>query len=826
MNLPNTGYSVTMSLLNKWLQSLVSLKGLLLISAILLLSGFIRPDSALVLERWYYQLGQHLSGPAQPAADIALIELEQEDLLQLQRDPGQSSLLPLLLQRDALIALVLDRPLREQEVAAERLLDWLEKSDSAPETVQAWQQQNQRFAELQQRLLQGNILLGLTESGVSAFPEQAYPVVQRDSVPWAALDWLPTDMLHSVRAWLQRRNSLQLASWPVDPRLQGPAYRALDSRAAGGPRQMIWEQESQLHPDLALALYLRQLARNLDINEEPTITSDLDYSVDMAHISQPISRSGQAWVPVAAQDRFSHYSQAQALAQAPKESLWILAGDSGLRHAVASSVWALQTQQTLVQPAWSHWLVAILTLLGLIYLLWVQPLFRNSMAMMMGVFLIITCSVIQVAWQLSYQQILPLPLVMVWFTVGSLLMLLWKQRQRQWHQLQWEHHNISYQLGQQWYQQGRLDEALVALRPCRSTDAVLTLLYDIAVQLERKRQYQEAARTYNLVVSRKPRFKDARKRALALQQLSEPAQVVTDFSATHSLVMPSQDLSKPVLGRYEVERELGRGAMGVVYLGLDPKIARQVAIKTLSYREFDTAQLNVIKERFFREAEAAGRLNHPNIVTVYDVGEETDLAFIAMDYVEGKSLDRCVSETTLLPVQDVYEIVIAVADALAYAHQQNIVHRDIKPGNIMFDQNSGQVKVTDFGIARIVDDSKTKTGDMLGSPVYMSPEQLKGTKVSGASDIYSLGVTLYQLLTGVLPFSGDSIANLAYQILNKKYVSVRELRPDLSAGAVRVVNKALQKEPSKRYASAADMADAVRGLLAREFGRRDNRKAS
>lgn len=825
MNPPNTGYSVTMSLLNKWLQSLISLWGLLLISAILLLSGFIRPDTALVLERWYYQLGQRLSSPAPVATDIALIELEQEDLLQLQRDPGQSELLPLLLQEDALVALVLDRPLREQEVAAERLLDWLEKSATAPETVQAWRRQNQRFTELQQRLQEGSILLGLTDSGVSAFPEQAYPVVELERLPWGALNWLPNTVVQSLRDGLQQRNSLQAATWPVDPRLQGPAYRALDTAPADGPRQLIWEQESQLHPDLALALYLRQLARNLNIDEEPTITAGLDYRIEMAHVSQPISRQGRVWIPALNAGQLSRYRQAEALAQAPAERLWILASDPGLGAALASTVVALQTRQVLVQPAWRHWLIAALTLLGVVYLLWVQPAFRTSMAIMMGAFFVVTGSVVQVAWQLSYQQILPLPLIMLWFTAGSLLMLFWKQRQRQWQQLQWEHHNISYQLAQQWYQQGRLDEALAALRPCRSTAAVLTLLYDIAVQQERKRQYQEAARTYQLVVDRKPKFKDARKRTQALQQLSEPAQVVSDFSATHSLVLPSQEVNKPVLGRYEVERELGRGAMGVVYLGLDPKIARRVAIKTLNYREFDTAQLNVIKERFFREAEAAGRLNHPNIVTVYDVGEEADLAFIAMDYVEGKSLDRCVSETALLPIQEVYEIIIAVADALAYAHQQNIVHRDIKPGNIMYDQNSGQVKVADFGIARIVDDSKTKTGDMLGSPVYMSPEQLKGTRVSGASDIYSLGVTFYQLLTGVLPFSGDSIANLAYQILNKKYVSVRELRPELSAGVVRVVNKALQKEPSKRYHSAVEMADAVRSLLNREC-RRDNRKAS
>ena len=809
-----------MSLLNKWLQNVISLKGLVLISGILLLSGVIRPDSIRVLERWYFQLAQGLSSSNHQPSDIAVIELDPASVLQLQRDPGQSDLLPLLLQRSSLVGLVLDRPLLEDNAAAARLLDLLEKSKAAPDTVQAWQEQDRQARQLQQRLHQGDILLGLTEAGVSGFPEQAYPIKQVDSLPWRALSWLPAGAVTWMRHWMDRHNALHVRPWPVDPRLHDAAYRAVDTALADGPRQLIWEQESRLHPGLALALYTRQLARTQKLKEKPAIAFDTGYAIEMAHMAQPISRSGSVWVPTR---QVARYSQAQALAKPPTAPVWIMTSDPALGEAVAATLSALQSHQVLVQPFWSQWMIAVLAVVGVVYLLWIQPLFRNSMAMMMMAVILITLSVVQVVWQLSYRQILPLPLVMVWLAAGSLMMLLWKQRRQQWSDLQWENHTISYQLGYQWYQQGRMEDALAALRPCQSTEAVLTLLYDIGVQQERKRQYQEAARTYQILVQRKPRFKDAGKRADALQQLSKPVQVTTDFSATHSLVMPSQELNKPILGRYEIERELGRGAMGVVYLGLDPKISRRVAIKTLSFRDFDTAQLNVIKERFFREAEAAGRLNHPNIVTVYDVGEETDLAFIAMDYVEGKSLDRCVSESALLPIVEVYEIIAAVADALAYAHQQNIVHRDIKPGNIMYDQNRGLVKVADFGIARIVDESKTKTGDMLGSPVYMSPEQLKGAKVTGVSDVYSLGVTFYQLLTGTLPFTGDSIANIAYQILNKKFVSVREIRPELSAGVVRVVNKALQKEPSKRYESAAEMATAVRGLLTREFGRSDRK---
>jgi serine/threonine-protein kinase len=283
------------------------------------------------------------------------------------------------------------------------------------------------------------------------------------------------------------------------------------------------------------------------------------------------------------------------------------------------------------------------------------------------------------------------------------------------------------------------------------------------------------------------------------------------------MMLPEGDVNNPVLGRYEIERELGRGAMGVVYLGRDPKISRRVAIKTLNYAQFEPAQLSAVKNRFFREAEAAGRLDHPNIVTVYDVGEEHDLAYIAMDFVEGNALSAYVKSEKLLSPDVVYDVIAQVADALDYAHQQNIVHRDIKPGNIMYNPDSGQVKVADFGIARITDDSKTRTGDIMGSPLYMSPEQIKGNKVSGAADIYSLGVTLYQLLTGRVPFTSDSLANLTHQIINNKHKSVRELRPDLPSSATRITNKALQKDPLKRYESAAEMAEVLRRSLARDF---------
>ncbi|MCK4704042.1 MAG: serine/threonine protein kinase, partial [Gammaproteobacteria bacterium] len=261
---------------------------------------------------------------------------------------------------------------------------------------------------------------------------------------------------------------------------------------------------------------------------------------------------------------------------------------------------------------------------------------------------------------------------------------------------------------------------------------------------------------------------------------------------------------------YKIEKELGRGAMGVVYLGKDPKINRKVAIKTLDYSQLSKQDINTFKNRFFREAEAAGRLSHSNIVTVFDMGEEEGFAFIAMDYVSGLPLSEYTMKKALLPVKEVYRIVQIVAEALDYAHNQKIVHRDIKPGNIMYNKKNKQIKITDFGIARITDSVKTKTGSFMGSPSYMAPEQMTGSRVDGRADIYSLGVSFYQLLTGKLPFDADSLANLAYKITNEKFRPVREVRADLPSSATRIINKALQKNPEKRFATGADMVAALK----------------
>ena len=284
--------------------------------------------------------------------------------------------------------------------------------------------------------------------------------------------------------------------------------------------------------------------------------------------------------------------------------------------------------------------------------------------------------------------------------------------------------------------------------------------------------------------------------------------------------VPAEPVLRPdrtTLGRYRIDRQLGRGSMGTVYLGHDPQIGRPVAIKTMALgREFEGTELAEARARFFREAEMAGRLQHRDIVTIFDASEEQGLAFIAMEYVKGHDLLRHTLPGKLLAVPVVLHTLARVAQALAHAHTQGVVHRDVKPANVMVDLEAGVVKVTDFGIARITDACRTRTGMVLGTPSFMSPEQMAGRRVDGRSDLYSLGVMLYQLLTGALPHRSDSMAQLMYQIANDTAPDVRLLRPELPEALANVVALALEKRPEVRYGDgrqmAADLLAVAQGL--------------
>jgi len=280
-----------------------------------------------------------------------------------------------------------------------------------------------------------------------------------------------------------------------------------------------------------------------------------------------------------------------------------------------------------------------------------------------------------------------------------------------------------------------------------------------------------------------------------------------------AIVMNGNGQPPASLGRYKILKELGRGAMGLVYLGKDPTIQRFVAIKTMRLDQIEEPdKVQEIKVRFFREAESAGRLSHPNIVTIYDAGEQDELGYIAMELVEGQSLKDWARKPNLMPLLQVVPTLASVAEALDYAHQQGVVHRDIKPANIMITKDR-LVKVMDFGIAKMVSSSKTQTDVVLGTPTYMSPEQIAGKKVDGRSDVFSLGVVLFELLTGQPPFTADNLSALLFAIAHHPHPDLHTLRPELPPMFQEVVNRALQKELPQRYRRAGELAQDLRACL-------------
>ena len=373
-------------------------------------------------------------------------------------------------------------------------------------------------------------------------------------------------------------------------------------------------------------------------------------------------------------------------------------------------------------------------------------------------------------------------------------------------------------LGLAFQGQGQLDIAFDKFRKVPMDSSLMEVLYNLGLDFERKRQFNKAESVFKYMAEFNPKFRDLEQRLTQAREMSETVILGGGGGGrtnASTMVLGKAGISKPMLGRYEIEKELGKGAMGVVYYGKDPKIGRVVAIKTMALaQEFEADELQDVKDRFFREAETAGRLNHPNIVSIYDAGEEHDLAYIAMEFLKGKDLMPFTKPDNLLPLPRVMSIIARVADALDYAHRQNVVHRDIKPANIMYDPETDTPKVTDFGIARITDSSKTKTGMVLGTPSYMSPEQLAGRKIEGHSDLFSLGVSLYQLACGKLPFEGDSMAQLMYRIANEPHTDILTIRADLPPCLAAIVNRSLAKQVGDRYASGTEMAEALRQCAA------------
>jgi CHASE2 domain-containing sensor protein len=379
-------------------------------------------------------------------------------------------------------------------------------------------------------------------------------------------------------------------------------------------------------------------------------------------------------------------------------------------------------------------------------------------------------------------------------------------------------------LGQTFQKQGQLDLAFETYRRCPLDAPTMEALYYLGIDFERRRQNQKAAAVYGYIATRDPNYRDLRLRrarikeedTIAREAVSPAPPKLTRVAESQRSVPPPMTGPRPgarTLGRYEIERELGKGAMGVVYLGRDPKINRVVAIKAIPLaEEFEEEDLEEARARFFREAEMAGRLNHPSIVTVYDAGEDQGLAYIAMEYLRGQHLSYYTDPSRLLPPGKVLMLMARVADALHYAHRQNVVHRDIKPANIMFNSDTDELKITDFGIARLTDTSRTKTGIVLGTPSFMSPEQLEGRNLDGRSDQFALAVSLYQLLCGQLPFRADTMPRLMQKIATEPHPPIRSVRPELPESIEPIIDRALAKSADDRYVTCAEFGAALRAV--------------
>jgi len=486
-------------------------------------------------------------------------------------------------------------------------------------------------------------------------------------------------------------------------------------------------------------------------------------------------------------------------------------------HLLAHAVSSILQQEYYSIPEWAASLKSALTLLIALYLILLVPRMQSRHALWLSIFL--ASSLIGSHFFLMLQEDLWLQLMAPLFllVVGHLTLLtkLWLRAEKGIQRSDAASAESNRMLGLSLQSQGQLDAAFDKFRKCPLDHSLLEILYNLALDFERKRQFNKASELYRYISDFDGGFRDVKTRITRNQAMEETIILSAAGGTNASLLLNSDNgIAKPKLGRYEIERELGKGAMGAVYLGKDPTISRTVAIKTLALsQEFDGDELIAVKERFFREAETAGRLNHANIVTIYDAGEEHDLAYISMEYLKGHEMSRYTKPDALLPVAKVLELMAQAADALNYAHNNQVVHRDIKPANLMYEPKTDTLKITDFGIARITDSSKTKTGMVLGTPSYMSPEQLSGKKVDGRSDLFSLGIMLYQLLTGKLPFYADSMATLMYKIANEKHPDPLLIRPDLPSCVRRVLNKTLYKDAEQRYSSGNELARDIRACM-------------
>ncbi|BCD97153.1 serine/threonine-protein kinase [Marinagarivorans cellulosilyticus] len=481
---------------------------------------------------------------------------------------------------------------------------------------------------------------------------------------------------------------------------------------------------------------------------------------------------------------------------------------------LASNIASLSNMKFYYTPAWSKaviWLLFITISLALL-------IFARRMSIKHWIVIVsmLVVATLVLQWSfLTFSQIwLPFSSLYVLSLLAFLLVNLWNLStfEKKSFQTQIESSESNKVLGLTYQNQGQLDLAFDKFKRCKPDESIADALYGLGLDFERKRLNHKASLVYQYIEKISPSYKDIINRIQAIESgvSIQVASISGDLNVTAKRTVNTGILEQPTFGRYQVEKEIGRGGMGAVYLGRDPRIDRKVAIKTLDFFADYTGDLLVeAKKRFSREAIAIGKLNHSNIVTIYDVGEDHDLAYIAMEYLFGVDLNEYTLEGRLLPLEEVVKIGIVCAEALDYAHSMGVVHRDIKPSNIVYDQKTEKVWLTDFGIALLLDSGGSKTSSAIGSPGYMSPEQIKREALDGRSDIYSLGVTLFQLLSGTKPFDGGGASSISFSIVNNPTPELKAIMPSIPQALSNLIFKAMQKDKSHRFSTAAEMKKAL-----------------
>jgi len=613
---------------------------------------------------------------------------------------------------------------------------------------------------------------------------------------------------------------------PINVQLRAPLARLgqaaegigyLPDASLTGAQSLIVSDGEQLLPSFALLVAARDLGlKNSDII--PHATGGISLGDEYLFTDQYMQARPRGYAAGRNRNAIPVYAIDDVLDdRVPAENLTgkaVIVGltaDSTNSQALvaAGMVSSILNDDLMATPFWAWWLRGLLTLLLGIYLLFAVPRLRLWLSIAASVLLLVVLVNGEFIPLITRGLWLPLTLPALFLIAGHVVVSAAHYLRDRHGVSREDFSETNRQLALACQALGRFDEALTHYGKCMPSSALHKNLLQLGHDHERHRRYAEAMEVYTEMKRLVPEFGDVDDQLQKLQALDSHT-TITRRRGPH-ISLPDNGLQKPVLGRYELIKELGRGAMSVVYLGRDQKINRTVAIKTLSFKdEFEGGVPEEVSQRFFREAETAGQLNHPNIVTIYDVGEDQDLAYIAMDYLAGESLEHYATPGNLLPIDEAMAVVIKVAEALEYAHSRQVVHRDIKPANIMYERKTGQLKITDFGVASLINTARTRTGTILGSPSYMSPEQVAGKKADGRSDLYSLGVTLYQLLRGELPFEAPSLTGLMFKVSHTPPPDVTFLRPDIPPRLKDVVERALQKNPDARFQTGMELATALR----------------